>query len=102
MAVHMEDALKPTGDRPGPQVMLVTWRVVELSPTFSSVFTMSPDLHTPVPDEKVQRYLVYLKYWTLTLRPLMVYTKVLFHPRFIIKDTHPLRLVRAVVWGPQR
>ena len=27
--------------------------------------------HTP--DDKVRRYLVYLEYWTLNLRPLMVY-----------------------------
>ena len=30
-------------------------------------------------------YLVYLKYWTLSLMPLMVYPKVLFHPNFSIK-----------------
>ena len=30
-------------------------------------------------------YLVYLKYWTLNLMPLMVYRKVLFHPHFSIK-----------------
>ena len=30
-------------------------------------------------------YLVYLKYWTLNLMPLMVYSKVLFHPNFSIK-----------------
>ena len=37
-----------------------------------------------VPDAKVWMYLVYLKYWTLFLRPLMVYPKVLFHPHFSI------------------
>ena len=36
------------------------------------------------PDDKVRRYLVYLKYWTLSLNPLMVYPKVLFRPYFII------------------
>ena len=30
-------------------------------------------------------YLVYLKYWTLNLMPLMVYAKVVFHPNFSIK-----------------
>ena len=30
-------------------------------------------------------YLVYLKYWTLKLMPLMVYPKVLFRPTFSIK-----------------
>ena len=30
--------------------------------------------------------LVYLKYWTLNLRLLMVYPKVLFHPMSSIKD----------------
>ena len=37
------------------------------------------------PHDKVRRYLVYLKYWTLNLRPLMVYPKVLFPPNFIIQ-----------------
>ena len=37
------------------------------------------------PDNEVQRYLVYLKYWTLNLRPLVVYSEVLFPPNFIIK-----------------
>ena len=38
-----------------------------------------------VPDAKVQIWLVYLKYWTLNLMHLMVYPKVLFHPKFSIK-----------------
>ena len=39
------------------------------------------------PDDKPWRYLVYPKYWTLNLRPLMVYPKVLFPPNFIILPT---------------
>ena len=42
----------------------------------------------PVPtwdrDDKVRRYLVYLKYWTLILNPPTVYPEVLFPPNFII------------------
>ena len=38
---------------------------------------------------KVWRYFVYLKYWTLNFRPLMVYTKVLFPPNFGIKAKIP-------------
>ena len=30
-------------------------------------------------------YLVYLKYWTLNLMPIMVYPKVLVHPMYSIK-----------------
>ena len=37
------------------------------------------------PDAKVCNYLVYLKYWTLTLMPLMVYPKVPFRPKFSIQ-----------------
>ena len=37
------------------------------------------------PDAKVQMYLVYLKYSTLALMPLMVYPKVLFPSNFSIK-----------------
>ena len=37
------------------------------------------------PNAKVWRYLVYLKYWTLSLRPLMIYPKVLTPPNFSIK-----------------
>ena len=37
------------------------------------------------PDAEVRMYLVYLKYWTLNLTPLMVYTKVLFHLNISIK-----------------
>ena len=37
------------------------------------------------PDAKVRMYLVYLKYRTLNLMPLMVYPTVLFHPNFSIK-----------------
>ena len=37
-----------------------------------------------VPDDNVRRYLVYLKYWTLNLMPLMVYPKVLSPPNSII------------------
>ena len=29
------------------------------------------------PDDEVRTYLVYLKYWTLILDPLMIYPKVL-------------------------
>ena len=45
-------------------------------------------------DCKVQRYLVYLQYWTLNLRPLMVYPKVLFPPTFIIIELSVLTLKR--------
>ena len=41
---------------------------------------------TRYPDDKIRRYLVYLKYWTLNLRSIIVYPKVLFHPNFIITD----------------
>ena len=37
------------------------------------------------PDDEVRRYLVQLEYWTLNLRPLMVYPEVLFPLNFIIK-----------------
>ena len=37
------------------------------------------------PDAKVWMYLVYFKYWTLNLIPLMVYPKVIFRPMFSIK-----------------
>ena len=37
------------------------------------------------PDAKVRMYVVYLKYWTLSLMHLVVYPKVLFHPNFSIK-----------------
>ena len=40
----------------------------------------------PNPDDNIQRYLVYFKYWTLNLTPLMVYPRVLFPPSFINKD----------------
>ena len=36
-------------------------------------------------DAKVRMNLVYLKYWTLNLVPLMVYPQVIFHPNFSIK-----------------
>ena len=36
-------------------------------------------------DIKVWTYLVYLEYWTLSLRPSMMYPKVLFPLNFIIK-----------------
>ena len=39
--------------------------------------------HLPV--DEVQRYLVYLKNWTLNLAPLMVYPKVLFPLNFIVE-----------------
>ena len=38
-----------------------------------------------LPDEKVWRHLVYLKYWTLNIGALMVYLKVPFPPNFSIK-----------------
>ena len=37
-------------------------------------------------------YLVYLKYWTLNLMPLMVYPAVLFSPNFTIKEEQEARL----------
>ena len=43
-----------------------------------------------IPDAEDRVYLVYLKYWTLNLNPLMVYPKVLFHPIFNIKEEHCL------------
>ena len=41
-----------------------------------------------IPDDKVRGHLDYLKYWTLSLTPLMVYNEVLFPPNFIIKETY--------------
>ena len=38
------------------------------------------------PDAKVWMYLVYLKYWTLNLMPLMVYPNVLFRMNFSINS----------------
>ena len=38
-----------------------------------------------IADDRVRRYLVHLKYWTLNLRPLMICPKVLSPPNFIIK-----------------
>ena len=49
------------------------------------------------PDAKVRMYLVYLKYWTLNLMPLMVYPKVLFHPNFTIKEKGGPTLAK-VLW----
>ena len=47
--------------------------------------TRSPaEQRVDAPDAKVRTYLVYLKYWTLNLVPL-VYPKALFHPNFSIK-----------------
>ena len=40
----------------------------------------------------VQRHLVYLKYWTLNLRPLMFYPKASFPLNFIIKAMQPSNL----------
>ena len=37
-----------------------------------------------LPDVKARRYLVYLKFWTINFMPVMVYSKVLLHPNFII------------------
>ena len=34
------------------------------------------------PDDKILRDLVYLKYWALLLRPLLVHVKVLIPPKF--------------------
>ena len=39
--------------------------------------------------ESIVEYLVYLKYWVLNLRPLMVYPKVLVPPNFTIWDCAP-------------
>ena len=50
------------------------------------------------PDDKVQRYLVYLKYRTLNLNPLMVYPKVLIPPRFIFKAVQPGQPVSMPGW----
>ena len=47
----------------------------------------------PPLNAKVRMYLVYLQFWTLNLRPLMVYPKVLFPPKFGIKDGLRLMLV---------
>ena len=44
------------------------------------------------PDDKVRRYLVKLEYLTLILTPLVVYSKVLFPPNFIIKGDQPYNL----------
>ena len=61
-----------------------------LSVTSNDLVLSDPDIR-PVgelpncPDDKVRMCWVYLKYWTLNHRPLMVYPKVLFPPNFIIK-----------------
>ena len=39
--------------------------------------------------------MVYLKYWTLNLIPLMVYPYVLFHPNLSIKGREPHTLLPA-------
>ena len=46
------------------------------------------------PNAEDRRYLVYLEYWMLNFRPLMVYPKVLFPPNFSIKDSWP-----GLSWG---
>ena len=61
---------------------------------------MTTGLVCRTPDDKFRRYLVYLKYWTLNLMPLMVYPKVLLPPKFIIlvqKQGRPAELC-----GPPR
>ena len=45
-------------------------------------YTAFPSLISP--DDKVRRHLVYLKYWTLNINPLLVYPEVRFPPNFII------------------
>ena len=37
------------------------------------------------PDDDIWRYLVYLKYWTLNLTPIVDYPKVLFNPNVSLK-----------------
>ena len=54
------------------------------------------------PDDKVRRYLVYLKYWALNLRPLMAYPKVLYRPNFIILRQISATLVQGCQKGLTR
>ena len=57
------------------------------SPDVTAAVTDSLRCAKP-PNAKVWKYLVYLKYlkyWTLSLIPLMVYPKILFHPNFSVK-----------------
>ena len=54
------------------------------------------------PDDKVRRYFVYLKYWTLNLRHLMVYPKVLFPPSFIIEAHLQFCSTTALAQWPSR
>ena len=69
--------------------LMVTWFMPAVRPSLPL---------TPCPDDIVRRYLVYLKYWTLNLRPLMVYPKVLFPPDIIIKDTLQPNLGTRLKW----
>ena len=54
------------------------------------------------PDDEFRRFLVYLKYWTLDLRALMVYPKVQFPPGFIIKELAHLVIDGAFLGVPER
>ena len=41
------------------------------------LFPLNSIILAQAPDDKICRYLVFLKYWTLNLMPLMIYPKVL-------------------------
>ena len=52
------------------------------------------------PDDGVRRYLIYLKYWPLNLRPLMVYPKALFPLKvyhFAKGRPHPVNLQYSIL-----
>ena len=61
-----------------------------LEQALAAAHAANQDLHDHIrylriADDRVWRYLVYLKYWTLHLKPLIVYPKVPFHPNSIIR-----------------
>ena len=50
------------------------------------------------PHARVRRHLIYLKYWTLNLRPLMVYPQVLFPPMGFMSQ--PQQTPKPHKWTP--
>ena len=74
----------PLNERPSPAKQEGVQPNVPL--TLFSLFSCSRSSRL-FPDDEARRCLVYLKYWTLNLNPLMVYPNVLFPPNFIINQT---------------
>ena len=75
------DALPLTCSLLGIHHLTPDCRAVLLLPTVSRGLSD----HGWGPDAKFWMFLVYLKYYTLHVRPLLVYPKVLFCPKFSIK-----------------